>query len=115
MIYGRAALVLFLSCAALSAPARAAGALSFGAGMSSCATWLENEDNYRVGTTWIDGFWTGMNQMNEANPAVGEATDPEGIYADIRGMCAAQPSMKLLQATWQAYRTMESSGPHRQN
>ena len=54
----------------------------------SCATWMQDESSGRL---WIWGYWTGRNI--EALKSVGSSTDSNGLVAEIRLICKAEPSL----------------------
>ena len=80
-------------------------ALVAGIGRMSCAHWLSQ--SFNEGEGWILGFWSGLNLANART--VGQHTDGEGIIAEVRKVCATQPSMTLVKATFSAYSEMAST------
>jgi hypothetical protein len=71
----------------------------------SCSHWLSQ--SFNEGEGWILGFWSGLNFANART--VGQHTDGEGIIAEVRKVCAARPSMALLNATFTSYSEMASA------
>ncbi len=78
-------------------------------GDQSCATWLSSEAEKYAGEHWITGFWTGLNFNNPKNHTVGGGIDAEGIVAEIKLVCRAEPSRSLLSATVEVYRKLEAA------
>jgi hypothetical protein len=76
-----------------------------GFGRSSCASWKEDE---AAGTNWLLGYWTGRNI--EGLRKVGTSTDGNGIIEEVRLICNAQPSLRLMDATTQVYQRFMSEG-----
>ena len=88
-----------------SALAQPPQALIAGIGRMSCAHWLSQ--SFNEGEGWILGFWSGLNFANART--VGQHTDGEGIIAEVRKVCATQPSMTLVKATFTASSEMAST------
>src|SRR5215475_5353320 len=80
-------------------------ALIAGIGRMSCVHWLSQ--SFNEGEGWILGFWSGLNLANART--IGQHTDGEGIIAEVRKVCATQPSMTLVKATFSAYSKMAST------
>ena len=80
-------------------------ALVAGIGRMSCAHWLSQ--SFNEGEGWILGFWSGLNVANART--IGQHTDGEGIIAEVRKVCATQPSKTLVTATFTAYSEMAST------
>jgi hypothetical protein len=88
-------------------------AFILGIGLRSCAHWLCNTSIYE-GEVWILGFWTGLNVANASlagqgfvgHGSVGHGTDAQGIFAEVRKVCAARPSMTLSSAVFTVYSEM---------
>ena len=72
-------------------------------GQINCSQWLRSESIVE-GDAWVLGFWSGLNYANVRT--VGQHTDGEGIIAEVRKVCAARPSMVLLNATFTVYSEM---------
>src|ERR1700743_2961151 len=79
-----------------------------GVGRLSCATW--KADYASQGTSWILGYWTGMNFMNAAHHEVGGSVGSVGILDAVTRYCAAKPSTVMIQAINTVYRDFEKSG-----
>lgn len=76
-----------------------------GLGDRSCATALRDEAQAQV---WSWGFWTGMNFAKGS--VTGSATDPMGIWEEIKLVCEAEPSLKLLSAAAKVHIDMTAKG-----
>ena len=81
---------------------------TFGVGLSSCATWLNNPASKAVGDQWVLGFWSGSNAGSQHS--VGRNTDARGALAEVRLICAAQPSLALGLAVNKVWMRMYASG-----
>lgn len=74
--------------------------LYFG-GVQSCAVWQSSPRNQLAGQTWILGFFSGHNYASAQR--VGQSTDASGIVAEVKKTCTARPTMRLREATAEAY------------
>ena len=93
--------VLAASTVLATAPAHPA---FFGIGVNSCANWLEPGQE-REGRIWIMGFFSGMSAMDPVGSAVGNDTDVPALVAEVALICRKNPSMKLMDAVAQHYRS----------
>lgn len=75
----------------------------FGIGSRSCAHWQSTPSRQIAGSNWIFGYWTGTNVASLSNSPVGESTDGEGLLAEVKKVCDAQPSMRLMDAVSAVY------------
>lgn len=92
---------------ALPASAQAQAFQAWG-GSDSCATWQSDSAHREAGNWWIWGFWSGRNSGRTA--LVGRSTDANGVIAEIKLTCQAQPSMTIVQATIAVYERMRAAG-----
>ena len=74
--------------------------LYFG-GAQSCAVWQSSPRNQLAGQTWILGFFSGHNYASAQR--VGQSMDASEIIAEIKKICTARPTMRLREATVEAY------------
>ena len=74
--------------------------LFFG-GVQSCASWQSSPRNQLAGQTWILGFFSGHNYAKAQK--VGQSTNASGIIGEVKKICTAQPTMRLRDATKEAY------------
>jgi hypothetical protein len=74
--------------------------LYFG-GAQSCAVWQSSPRNQLAGQTWILGFFSGHNYASAQR--VGQSTDASEITAEVKKICTARPTMRLREATAEAY------------
>jgi hypothetical protein len=74
--------------------------LYFG-GVQSCAVWQSSPRNQLVVQAWILGFFSGHNFASAHR--VGQSTDASGIIDEIKKICTARPTMRLREATAEAY------------
>ena len=72
--------------------------LYFG-GVQSCAVWQSSPRNQLAGQTWILGFFSGHNYASAQR--VGQSTD--AIIDEVKKICTARPTMRLREATAEAY------------
>ena len=86
------------------------GYLITGLGGSSCATWLNDPNHEDLATSWVLGYWTAVNVMAPVNHHVGQNSDADGIMAEVRLVCRANPSMRIQEATGIAYGKMRVAG-----
>jgi hypothetical protein len=99
-------MVTILGLAAVNAAAaQGKSSLVLGIGRMSCAHWQSSPPRQREGAIWIFGYWSGINHVGETTSGrlVGQHTDSEGIVAEVKKVCEAQPSMTLMDATATAY------------
>src|SRR5262245_42797117 len=75
-------------------------ALYFG-GVQSCEVWRSSPRNQLVVQAWILGFFSGHNYASAHR--VGQSTDASGIIDEIKKICTARPTMRLREATAEAY------------
>jgi hypothetical protein len=74
--------------------------LFFG-GVQSCTVWQSSPRNQLAGQTWILGFFSGHNYAKAHK--VGQSTNASGIIGEVKKICTAQPTMRLRDATKEAY------------
>ena len=86
------------------------GYLIAGLGGSSCATWLNDPNHEDLVTSWVLGYWTATNVVAPVNHHVGQNSDADGIMAEVRLVCQANPSMRIQEATGIAYGKMRVAG-----
>ena len=106
--------LVFLACAALSAPFSVAAQTSnlprymiYGPGANSCGTWTtaakSGSSQDVLNKIWLQGFITAVNNFYLTNlPGVTadllEGTDIDGANAWVDNYCAAHPLVKLAAA-----------------
>jgi hypothetical protein len=76
----------------------------FGA-QSSCASWSRDRSQ---GSIWILGYWSGRNV--EGQKSVGSATDADGILDEVRLICKAEPSRRMIDAVDEVYNRLLEDG-----
>lgn len=76
----------------------------------SCATWLSSSEFENTYSFWIGGYWSGMNFKNPKNHIVGRSTDKEGIIEEVKLVCRAEPSVRVMEAVTRVYLRMEREG-----
>jgi hypothetical protein len=96
---------LLLAAALSGAPAtgRKIDVYSLGIGNESCAHWLSTPVTEQEGKAWILGYWTATNVWVAGSHTVGKSTDGEGIIAETKLVCAAEPSTGLMYAVSKVY------------
>ena len=77
-------------------------------GVQSCAVWQSSPRNQLAGQNWILGFFSGHNYGSVQR--VGQATNASGIISEVKKICTAQPTMRLREATKEAYGNIWDSG-----
>jgi hypothetical protein len=92
---------------ALSAAATEPQIKVFGHGNVSCATAFAAE-NVSGTRAWITGFWSGLNAG--LNSPTGQATDTDGIIAEVKLTCDQAPSQRLFIATFDAWKKLSDAG-----
>jgi hypothetical protein len=100
------AMTLVFSAGAACADDHRTGITYFGAGDWSCATWLATPESEAIGNLWITGYWSGRNvaEVDTAKPEdVGQSTDARGVVGEVKKLCQANPSAKLLIAADEVY------------
>ena len=81
--------------------------LYFG-GVQSCAVWQSSPRNQLAGQNWILGFFSGHNYASAQR--VGQATNASEIIDEVKKICTAQPTMRLRDATKEAYGNIWDKG-----
>jgi hypothetical protein len=79
-------------------------------GFKSCAHTLSNPALERDGSEWSFGYWSGLNAANTSGGHVGEKSDIEAIWGEIKKICEAEPSTKLVDAAERVYVIFRQSG-----
>jgi hypothetical protein len=74
-----------------------------GIGGMSCAHWQSAQALRSEGTIWIYGFWTGLNYVAAASGQPESKADTAAVLAEVRKICARDPSQVLASAVWTAY------------
>lgn len=82
----------------------------FGMGNSSCAHWLSNKTLERDGQSWLLGYWSAINIENTVRHTVGTNTDGDVILAEVKKICANEPSEILTSAVGRVYFLFQQSG-----
>ena len=82
--------------------------LFFG-GVQSCTVWQSSPRNQLAGQTWILGFFSGYNYAHAQR--VGQSTNASGIIDEVKKISAAQPTMRLREATKEAYGNIWTERP----
>jgi hypothetical protein len=72
----------------------------------SCRKWLT--ESYGVGAVWIAGYWTGRNI--DGARTIGHTTDQNGIIAEVRLACEAEPALSLVGAASRVYKRFFQDG-----
>lgn len=91
-------------------PGQAPDFYALGQGRLSCANWLSRPEYERDGQSWILGYWSAINLANPANHAVGSRSDGDGIVAEVKRICLAEPSANLYQAVDRVYLEFQQRG-----
>jgi hypothetical protein len=65
---------------------------------SSCASWARDRSQ---GSIWILGYWSGRNV--EGQKSAGATTDADGILDEVRLICKAEPSRRMIDAVEEVY------------
>jgi len=109
--------VLLLAAGLLTGAAASAAAQQvymFGVGATeSCATWLSSPESEFQGFTWLLGYWSGMNVASGVSGhqgMVGSTTDSQGTLAEVKKVCARQPSLLLVNATQVVFEQLQKDG-----
>ena len=93
------------------APPRVFSVLSYGVGQTPCVTWLASDPLLKAkGESWVEGYWTGVNDSVPAFVAVGASTDAAGVVAEVRKSCEATPKQTLVEATSAVFIRMKAEG-----
>jgi hypothetical protein len=79
------------------------GTFMFGIGRLSCASWIGNPAEELDAKSWIMGYWSGLNTYNPNNRLVGQSTDANGVFAEVRLVCRQHPSLPLYDAIRTVY------------
>ena len=73
----------------------------------SCTTAFQNVADGTV-QSWVTGFWSGLN-FGEGR-MVGQASDADGIIAEVKLECSKSPSDPLTSSVVRAYRRLQKNG-----
>lgn len=76
-------------------------------GGESCAASQQSADTIRDENIWIEGYWSGRNA--ETGSLVGSTTDALGVIGEVKLLCAANPSMIVLEAVDRVYTRMKAA------
>lgn len=82
----------------------------YGIGGRSCAHWLSDPATTSEGRIWLAGYWSGLNAMNPPHPHVGSTTDGDAMWAEVKTVCDANPTMLLTNAADAVYARFEREG-----
>jgi len=74
-----------------------------GIGGMSCAHWQSTQAFRLEGTTWIYGFWTGLNYVAAASGQTETKVDTAAVMVEVEKTCAQRPSQVLASAVSTAY------------
>ena len=74
-----------------------------GIGGMSCAHWRSTQAHLREGTTWIYGFWTGLNYVAAASDQAQAKIEVAAIVDEVEKTCTHQTSQTLATAAWTTY------------
>jgi hypothetical protein len=86
--------------------------LTFGAGITSCATWLTDKKTDTDIHGWVLGYWSGLNRLNTRHQ-VGKSTDAKGVVAEVKKVCTASPTTEIDDAIVAVYiRLGNQEGQH---
>jgi hypothetical protein len=81
----------------------------FGVGDASCAAMMQ--DGYVVSARdWSFGYFSALNDMNDANSHVGNNTDSTGLMGEIELECSRNPSESLRLAVFTTYQKLRIEG-----
>ena len=91
-----------LICPAIAEDAKVSVHMT-GIGGMSCAHWQSTQARPLEGTVWIYSFWTGFNYVAASSKQDQSEVADAAIVAEVKTICAQQPSQLLASAVWTAY------------
>ena len=98
----RSAPLVSLGMMLLASPAHASGTpWTFGKGLSPCSFWTA--DLTPDISTWLSGFFTGLNASPENRGDIGHTMTLGEIVAAVRAECVADPKKTVEEAATVAY------------
>ena len=74
-----------------------------GIGASTCAHWRSSAATRAEGAVWIFGFWSALNYVAAASEQTQPASPEKELINETVRICAADPSLILASAAWEAY------------
>jgi hypothetical protein len=90
-------------CGLIASSALAQSVQMFGLGTTNCAYWLSTPSRKSEGSAWLLGYWSALNTVNEKNHLVGKDADGKAIIAEVKKICAAEPSTSMVDAIARVY------------
>lgn len=75
----------------------------FGADGWNCRHWLSSASAEKEGSSWILGWWSGVNQSNENDHFVGGTLDAPQLLARIKKLCRSDLDMAISNAAAKTY------------
>jgi hypothetical protein len=97
---------ILISLALVLALAPPAEIAAFGRGASECSAALKPAQ-YEASFAWVMGYFTGLNTAARAK--TGQATNGDGIMAEVQLLCRREPNLLLIDAAERVYLSLDES------